>query len=191
MNPAIPLLEAAREVEDILSQLGLKAIIIGGIAIFRWGEPRATRDVDFTVLCPSGEESPQITAILDRLRGRIDDADEFAARNRVLLLNASNGRPVDIVLGGLPFEARAVARGSRFEFAPGVALRTCSAEDLVVMKAFAGRDRDLADISGILVRQSAHLDWKLIEEELRPLLEIKDEPGMWPRLLEMKSKQAK
>ena len=188
MNAAIPLLQAASEVEDILSELGLRAVIIGGIAIFRWGEPRATRDVDFTVLCPFGEEKPKIGAIFGRLRGRIVNAEEFAVANRVLLLSASNGRPVDIALGALPFEERAVERGSTFEFAPGVGLRTCSAEDLVVMKAFAGRERDLADIAGILVRQSAHLDWDLIEKELKPLLEVKDEPGMWPRLLEIKAR---
>ena len=67
-------------------------------------------------------------------------------------------------------------------------MRTCAAEDLVVMKAFAGRDRDLADITGILVRQSGRLDWNLIEKELRPLLEVKDEPGIWHRLLEMKAR---
>ena len=67
-------------------------------------------------------------------------------------------------------------------------MRTCAAEDLVVMKAFAGRDRDLADIAGILVRQSGRLDWNLIEKELRPLLEVKDEPEIWHRLLEMKAR---
>ena len=184
MNPAIPLLDAAREVEDVLSDLGLKAVIIGGLAIFRWGEPR---DVDFTVLCPYGEENSKTDAILNRLGGRIENARDFAASNRVLLLSASNGKPIDIVLGALPFEERVVERGSNFEFARGAGLRTCSAEDLVVMKAFAGRDRDLTDIPGILVRQSGRLDWKLIEKELRPLLELKDEPEMWNRLLEIRA----
>ena len=187
MNPAIPLLDAAREVEDVLSDLGLKAVIIGGLAIFRWGEPRATRDVDFILLCPFGEENSKTDAILNRLRGRIENARDFAANNRVLLLSASNGKPIDIVLGGLPFEERVIERGSTFEFARGAGLRTCSAEDLVVMKAFAGRDRDLTDIPGILVRQSGRLDWKLIENELRPLLELKDAPEMWDRLLEIRA----
>lgn len=188
MNPAIPLLEAAREVEGVLLELGLRAVIIGGIAVLRWGEPRTTRDVDFTVLCPLGEERPTIAAMLKRLRGRVENAGDFAAGHRVLLLSASNGRPIDVVLGSLPFEERAVARGSAFEFAPGTALRTCSAEDLVVMKAFAGREQDLGDISGILVRQLHRLDWNLIERELKPLLELKEEPQMWSRLLEMRTK---
>lgn len=52
MKPAIPLVEAAREVEAILAEAGFESMIIGGRAVFRWGEPRFTRDVDFTVLCP-------------------------------------------------------------------------------------------------------------------------------------------
>lgn len=191
MRPAIPLLEAAREVEDVLSVIGLQAAIIGGLAVFRWGEPRATRDVDFTVLCPFGEERSQIAAICARLSGRIADAEEFAARHRVLLLNASNGRPVDIALGGLEFEQRAVARGTIFEFAPELRLKTCSAEDLVVMKVFAGRERDFADVSGIAVRQGARLDWPLIEGEMKPLLDVKGDSSAWNRLLKIKGDAAR
>ena len=55
MKPAVPLMEAAREVQSILVELGIEAVIIGGLAIIRWGEPRLTRDVDFTALCPVGE----------------------------------------------------------------------------------------------------------------------------------------
>jgi hypothetical protein len=123
MKPAIPLIEAAREVESILAEAGMKAVIIGGLAVFRWGEPRLTRDVDFTVLCPFGAEGPGIHAILSHLSGRIEDAAEFATRNRVLLATAANGIPVDIALGGLPYEARAVERGSTFEYVPGAPLR--------------------------------------------------------------------
>ena len=188
MKAAIPLLEAAREVEGIFSELRLQAIVIGGLATFRWGTPRATQDVDFTMLCPPGKEASSIAALLQRLRGRTSDAGSFAEVNRVLLLWASNGRPVDVVLGGLPYEARAVARGSMFEYAPGIDLRTASAEDLVVMKAFAARDRDWIDVEGILARQRARLDWVLIERELKPLLEAKEDAEAWSHLEAMRNR---
>lgn len=76
MKPAIPLVEAAREVESVLAEAGFPSVIIGGLAVFRWGEPRLTRDVDFTVLCPWGEEVARVDAILSRLDGRIPDAAE-------------------------------------------------------------------------------------------------------------------
>ena len=191
MKPDVPLIEAAREVQTILVELGIEAVIIGGLAIFRWGEPRLTRDVDFTALYPLNREGdPSIRAILARFRGRIEDAGDFARRNRVLLVRATNGLPIDIALGALPYEARAVARGSTFQFAPGFDLRTCSAEDLVIMKTFADREQDALDVKGILVRQGKNLDWKLIETELKPLLEAKDDPESWDRLVALKARTA-
>ena len=164
MNPAIPLLEAAREVKHALDDLNLKSVLIGGVAVFRWGQPRITRDADFTVLCPFGDERVTVDAILARLPARIPNAREFGITNRVLLVKASsNGRPVDIALGALPFEERVYERGSAFEFGPEIVLRTCSAEDLIVLKAFAGRDIDLMDVKGIIRRQRGLLDWNLIE----------------------------
>lgn len=186
MNPAIPLLEAAREVKEVLEALNLKSVLIGGVAVFRWGQPRVTRDADFTVLCPFGDERPTVEAILARLPSRVPNAEEFAITNRVLLVKASNGRPVDIALGALPFEERVYERGSLFEFGPGITLRTCSAEDLVVMKSFAGRDIDLMDIKGIIKRQRGHLEWSLIERELKPLLELKEDREAWDRLMDFK-----
>ncbi len=186
MNSAAPLIEAAREAQAAIADSGSAFVIIGGLAVLRWGEPRATRDVDFTLLCPHGDEGAMIDAVLRRLRARIEGAAEFARKNRVLLAAASNGVPIDIALGNLPYEERAVARGSDFAFAPGVLLRTCSAEDLLVMKAFAGRDHDFAGIEGVIVRQGAALDWTLIERELTPLLEVKGELEAWKRLLALR-----
>jgi hypothetical protein len=62
------------------------------------------------------------------------------------------------------------------------ALRTCSAEDLVVHKAFAAREKDWLDIRGIVSRQGSRLDRALVWEELRPLLELKDDPTIEERL---------
>jgi len=36
---------------------------------------------------------------------------------------------------------------------------TAAAEDLVVMKSFAGRDQDWIDVRGILLKQGGTLDW--------------------------------
>ena len=42
-------------------------------------------------------------------------------------------------------------------------------------KVFAGRDRDWADVEGILVRQHGKLDLSLARTELGPLLELKEQ----------------
>ena len=105
--------------------------------------------------------------------GRIPDAAEFARKNRVLLIQSPHGIPIDIAFGGLPFEERLVDRSSLFEFEAGYALRTCSAEDLMVQKLFAFRERDVLDVKTVVVRQRGRLDWDYMEEQLGPLAELK------------------
>jgi hypothetical protein len=94
----------------------------------------------------------------------------------VLLLTAPSGTPVDIALGGLPFEEEMVERSSLFEFARGCRLRTCSAEDLIVLKLFAFRPRDVLDVETVVVRQRGALDWAHVEKHLDALAEIKGQP---------------
>jgi hypothetical protein len=83
---------------------------------------------------------------------------------------------VDISLGAMPFEEHAVSRASDFEIGPGVVISTCSAEDLIVFKAFAGRVQDWLDIEGIVARRGRRLDERLIWCELVPLLALKEVP---------------
>ncbi len=132
---------------------GLQFCFIGGIANFRWGTPRLTNDLDLTVLAGFGGEGPVISALLEELEPRIPDAADFAWQHRVLLLRTTDGFAVDVALGAMPFEEGTIARSTEAELAPGAVLRTCSATDLVVHKAFAGRPQDWVDIEGVLVRQ--------------------------------------
>jgi hypothetical protein len=90
--------------------------------------------------------------------------------------------PIDVALGAIPFEERMAARASDFPIQPGVAITTCCAEDLVVLKAFAGRDKDWLDLEGIVLRQRGRLDERLIWAELGPLLEAGAPPETAGRL---------
>lgn len=76
----------------------------------------------------------------------------------------------------LPCAELAFLQSTLHRVAPELEVSTCSAEDLVVFKAFAGRTRDWLDIEGIVTRQGARLDTTLIWSELLPLLELKT-PG--------------
>ncbi len=148
----------------------------------RWGEPRLTRDVDLTLITGFGNEENFIHVLLKQFASRVEKADEFAIKNRVLLLLSSEGIGMDIALGGLPFEESAVRRSSEFNFLPNVSIRTCSAEDLVVFKTFANRPQDWIDIEGVLVRQGDKLNWKYIIRELKLLLTLKEVPEILDRL---------
>lgn len=170
-------LDAALIAQEACESAGLRGCVIGGIALQRWGEPRYTADVDLSVLVEAGRETAVAQALLARLAPRIDDAAEFASRARVILARASNGVGIDIALAGLPYEIRVVERSSDWDLG-GARLRTCAAEDLLVMKTFAGRDKDWADVTSILERQGRRLDLGLVRRELQPLLAAKEEPDL-------------
>lgn len=180
------LFEVAKRVQQFLDGRNWRSCIIGGIAVQRWGEPRLTRDVDVTLLTGLGGEEKYVDEILKHFASRISDAREFALSRRVMLLLADDGTEIDMALGGLPFEERAIGRSSGFEFYPGMVLRTCSAEDLIVMKAFAGREHDWGDVKGIVARQSGTLNWELVLSELRPLCELKESPEIVKKIERMR-----
>jgi hypothetical protein len=177
-----PIFAAALEVQEFCRSRGFRFCFIGGLALQRWGEPRLTQDVDLTIISGFGREHEYADHLLAAFAPRIPDAREFALRHRVLLLLNRGGIPLDVALGAMPFEERAVSRASPFLVAEGVSLMTCSAEDLVVFKAFAGRDQDWIDIEGVALRQGHRLDEGLIWQELTPLLELKEDDLSGPRL---------
>lgn len=177
-----PVYAAALELQAFCRERGWRFCFIGGIAVQRWGEPRLTVDADLTLLTGFGREEPYVDALLRAFRARTEGAREFALLRRVLLLEATNTIPLDVSLGAIPFEERVVERSSTFPIQEGASLLTCSAEDLIVLKAIAARDQDWADIRGVVARQASRLDQRLIESELRPLLELKGDPDTGDRL---------
>lgn len=165
-----------------LTRRGLRFCFIGGIANFRWGTPRLTNDLDLTVLTGFGGEEPVIAALLEDLAPRIADAVDFARRHRVLLLRTTDGIAVDVALGAMPFEEATIERATEAELARDALLRTCSATDLVVHKAFAGRPQDWVDIEGVLVRQQGKLVWPQLWADLAELAELKEAPEILEEL---------
>lgn len=181
------LIRVAADLQDFCEARDWRFCFIGGLALQRWGEPRETIDVDVTLLAGFGGEEPFIAPLLDRYAGRIDDAAGFARTHRVLLLRSASGVGIDIALGGLPFEELVVARATPFPFPGDVPLLTCSAEDLVVLKAFAARGRDWVDVEGIIVRQAGALDWPYIDEHLGPLAALKEAPEILTELARLRA----
>jgi len=180
-----PIFLAALELQEFCKLQAWSFCFIGGIAVQRWGEPRLTEDADLTLLTEFGGEEPFVDVLLGTFASRRPDARDFALRYRVLLLASSKNVPLDVSLGAMPFERHAIQRATTFEIGSGHSILTCSAEDLVVFKAFAGRDKDWLDIDGIVLRQAGALRQDLIWQELEPLLELKEAPETAPRLRRM------
>jgi Nucleotidyltransferase of unknown function (DUF6036) len=121
---------------------------------------------------------------------RIPNAMDFALRNRVLLLKNAGGVEIDVGIAGLPFEEAMISCASSYTITSSIRITTCSAEDLIVMKAFANRPRDWGDIEGV-ARKQRSLDWNYVDAALAPLAELKEEPEILTALAKLKSRVIK
>jgi len=178
-SPIPELAAAAREVLSTLHDAGVPACVIGALAVHRWGEPRATSDADFSVLAPyDGDEGVALDVLLGRFEARRRDARAFALANRVLLLKTREGIELDVALAAFPFEVEAIEMASLWEMVPGVWLRTCPAEHLVVYKLVAARTHDLSDVESVVRRQGRRLDADRVRRWGRELAELKEDPDL-------------
>ena len=175
---------AAADLQSFCEEQGLNFCIIGGLALQVHGEPRLTLDVDLTVLAEFLDEERYIDLFLTKYQPRITEAKPFALKNRVLLLEL-DGIGIDISFGVFDFEVEMISRGIYHEFLAGLELKICTAEDLIVMKSFAARDKDWLDIESVLLRQK-RLDWDYITRHLTILLDLKGSPETLQELFKLR-----
>lgn len=173
---------AAAQVQSFCQERGWRFCFIGGIAVQRWADPRQTEDADLTLLTGFGGEQAFVDTLLSHFASRETGERERALLRRVVLLHSEEGVGIDIALGGLSFEENTMTRASDWRIHSTLTLTTCSAEDLIVHKAFASRDLDWADVRSIVMRQGRKLNLEQIWRELRPLVELKEQPEILTRL---------
>lgn len=67
----------------------------------------------------------------------------------LLIRHERSSHDEDLVLGVLPLEKQTIERARRLGIG-GVSIPVCTPEDLIIMKALARRQRDVADIEALL-----------------------------------------
>jgi hypothetical protein len=177
-RPPPHLIAAAQSLLGVLDNARIQACLIGGMVISRWGQPRATTDADFSALAPYGDETRVLDVLLARFQPRRADARTFALDHRVLLLTTADGVGLDVALAAFPFEIEALEQATSWDLGVGVALRTCSAEHLIVYKLVAARPQDLLDMEGIVRRQGRRLDLDCIRRWGREFADLKEDPDL-------------
>lgn len=174
-----PLHSPLAAVQRLLERFGNRGVIIGGVATSVLGTPRLTADVD-AILLLSVSRLPELLNVAAALGlvPRIVDAEQFARRNRVVLLrHVESGIGVDVSLGMLPFEEEVVARSSVYQIGD-IALRLPTPEDLIILKAVAHRPKDLLDITEIC-KSHPDLDRARIESWVREFAAALELPELW------------
>lgn len=166
-------------VQRLLAKFDNRGVIIGGIAVGFLGRPRLTEDVDAMFLL-STQDIPKFleAAKNENIEPRISNADEFALKNRVFLLqHVPTETNIDISLGIMPFEEEMVERGI-VQSTATLSVRLPSPEDLIIMKAVAHRPKDLEDIRTI-VDKNPKLDIPRIEKWVKQFADVLEMPSLW------------
>jgi len=174
-----PLLAPLAALQRLLSHFEDRGVIIGGVAASLLGRPRLTADLDAMLLI-SVDEVPLLieAAQAEGLAPRIEDAEDFARKHRVVLLrHTESGTNIDISLGILPFEEEIVVRSIVFRVA-SLSIRLPTPEDLVILKAVAHRPVDMMDIQAI-IESHPELDRERIKDWVDQFAQALEMPELW------------
>ena len=94
----------------------------------------------------------------------------------LLLRHGPTGTPVEVSLAWLPFEREALDRAT-VEDVAGIAVPVASAEDLIVYKTVAWRDRDRADVERLLVLYGSRVDLDWIRSIIGQVAAVLEKPA--------------
>jgi hypothetical protein len=175
-----PFVEPLESLQRLIARFDQRGVVIGGIAASVLGQARYTEDLDAMFLL-SVQDIPRFLEEAEKegIVPRKQDVVEFARKNRVLLLkHASTDTNIDISLGIMPFEQEMIERSSIQEFDETLQVRLPTPEDLFIMKAIAGRPKDLEDIR-ILANKYTGLDWTRIKRWVKDFAALLERPEIW------------
>lgn len=168
----------------ILAEAGAQYALIGGVAVSARGYIRTTADVDFLIHI----ERVRIPALLEKFasaRCRFDHAATLAhISGREIARVRFQDVQIDLIPAVLPFFHEILRRATE-ESIGGVAVRTGTAEDLLVLKLLANRNQDKADVDGLLAALGPGLDVAYVRDRAAALLPAGD-----PRIAEFERRAA-
>ncbi len=176
-SPDRRIFQALAALDAALGELGVPAMVIGGIAVIARGVPRATVDVDATVWGASVSLDDLFATLAHHeILPRIAEAEDFARRRHVLLLqHGPSGTPLEVSLGWLPFELEAMERATRVDLGD-LSIPVPQVQDLIVYKAVAWRERDKEDIERLLVLHQNEIDLDAVRDLVRQFAEALEDP---------------
>ncbi len=155
-----------------LEEHGYRYAIVGGIALAQWGVVRATYDVDLKVLVPDYD----YTAIRNDLLSAFPlQARAQLSPNSLIVAVLVNDIIVDFLLALPGYEELIIERAIQRDMG-GWQAWICSAEDLIIQKAVAEREKDWLDIESLLRVQHQNLDQAYIAEWLTQFTEALESP---------------
>ena len=170
MNLNDPIATALRTAEA-LAIAGRRYALFGGLLLAAYGEPRETHDVDMAVVDVTADDA-RIALESAGIRSTISfEAVAFGGLSisRVALIGGDPDTGLNVLDLVRPRSARYRSEAmARSVTAPlrDQTIHALSADDFVIFKALATRDRDADDAASVLKRSNDLLDLGLIEREV-------------------------
>lgn len=152
----------------------LPYMVIGGQAAILFREPRFTNDIDITLgIGPGGLDNILKICKEYEFRILVENPDEFVEQTFVLPVYDENCfMRIDFIFSLSDFERDAISRAGQVDI-NGVKINFCSLEDIIIMKVFSGRVRDIEDVQSI-IKKNPNYDRVMIENYLASLSETID-----------------
>jgi hypothetical protein len=150
-----------------LNEAGIPSVVIGGVAVGTWGDPRVTRDVDLKVLLGRQDADRLLAVLASDYVSLLPDPHLALRKQAILFVEDRAGVRLDLLLAETPYDIEAIRRGRDVEVAPDITIRLCSPEDLIIYKMISTRPRDHEDARSVVRRQGDALDDRYVLHWLR------------------------
>jgi hypothetical protein len=152
------LFQSVISLQKLLHEAGIPSIIIGGLAVAVWGEPRLTRDVDLKVLLDRQDADRLLELLSTNYQPLVSNPLDTLLKQGLIFIQDSQGTRLDLLLADTLYDVTAIQRGCDVEVQPGILIRLCTPEDLIIYKLISTRLRDHEDARSIVRRQHGSLD---------------------------------
>lgn len=155
------LIKVFKKIVVFLNKEKVDYIIIGGIAVGIWGEPRATGDVDVDIILDKNE----VEEFLDKLKKQGFTVSKKECLKGVKTTGTFQVRiadcHIDFIIASIELEKEAMRR-KRIIKLHGADAKLPTPEDLILLKIIPGRPKDIADAESIAIKNSGKLDRKYL-----------------------------
>ncbi len=159
----------------VLSGLSIDYVMIGGIPVGFYGEPRFTQDLDFAAdpRLFAGRFTEFLREIERRdilLSSSRPTAEELKSITSLRFIHLRNRTIIDLVLQpkGFNWDPDILKRRREEKLLPGRGKMWCvSLEDLIVMKIANGEPQDYKDLERIISRRFKEIDWSYLRKRAR------------------------
>ncbi|MBI4099133.1 nucleotidyltransferase [Candidatus Parcubacteria bacterium] len=158
----------------ILSRLRARYLVTGGMAVFVWGRPRFTADIDIVVALGADDVEKLVLALRDLSAAGYVDGD--AARQAIEeqgefnFIDGESGVKVDFWVAARDRFSQSQFRRRVLKRVHGQRVAFISPEDLILSKLMwhkqSGTSRHREDIESV-VKIQKHLDWRYINRWAR------------------------